>query len=325
MAAGATTAGNGWLGRRAFMAGVALTAVSPGLARGQSAAGPVISAPTGLVGELHLPASGRRAPGLMILGGSEGGHGAAYHFAQVFAARGYAALGLAYFGDPGVPQTLEDIPLEYFTRAIDWLCAQRQVDPKRIGLLGASKGGEAALLIASRDKRVRAVAAGVPSSVAWQGYNPKNLMHPDPSWTEAGKPIPYAAYDLSKPFTGLRDFYERSLAKAPPDAFIPVERINGPVLLVSGRDDKLWPSSPMSDQVMARLDKAKFRFAHQHLAYDNAGHAGFGEPLAADTKVPPALLAQAGGTAEGNLAMRADAWPKVLAFLDAALKPDRPG
>ena len=28
-----------------------------------------------------------------------------------------------------------------------------------------------------------------------------------------------------------------------------------------------------------------------------------------------------GGTAEGNLAMRADAWPKILEFLDETLKP----
>ena len=310
--------------RRRFLA-VGAATLAPAAARGQAAGDLVVTAPAGLVGELRLPPGRGRAPGLLILGGSEGGHGPAYHFAQVFAARGYAAFGLAYFGDPGLPQTLENVPLEYFTRALDWLCAQPRVDARRIGVLGGSKGAEAALLVASRDRRLRAVVAGVGSSVAWQGYNPKNLLNPGPSWTKAGKPAPFVRYDTSKPFTGLRDLYARSLAKAPADAFIAVERINGPVLLVSGRDDAIWPCTPMSDQVMARLDHAKFRFAHTHLAYDDAGHAGFGEPLAAGVKVPPALLAQAGGTAEGNLAMRADAWPKVLAFLDAALQPQRKG
>ncbi len=104
---------------------------------------------------------------------------------------------------------------------------------------------------------------------------------------------------------------------------IPVERINGPVLLVSARDDKLWPSAAMGDAVIARLDRAGFGFPHRNLAYDNAGHAGFGEPLPPGSSVPPAMLAQLGGTAEGNLAMRTDAWPKILAFLDEALQPAR--
>jgi len=309
--------------RRHFLVAAAAGAVAPGVARTQTAAPGMILAPPGLVGELHLPDRKGRAPGLLILGGSEGGHGPAFRFAGTFAKRGFASLGLAYFADEGLPQTLENVPIEYFTRALDWLAAQPGVDPKRLGVFGGSKGGEAALLLASRDPRIKAVVAGVPSNVVWQGVNKANLANPGPSWTEGGKPIPYAPYDRSVPFRSLLDLYQRSLAKAPPEAVIPVERINGPVLLVSGRDDKLWPSAAMSDAIMARLDKAKFRHAHTSLAYDNAGHAGFGEPLPPGTVVPQALLAQAGGTAEGNIAMRADAWPKVLAFLDETLKPAR--
>ncbi|MGZ6013907.1 MAG: acyl-CoA thioester hydrolase/BAAT C-terminal domain-containing protein, partial [Caulobacteraceae bacterium] len=263
------------------------------------------------------------APGLLILGGSEGGHGPAFHFAATFARRGFASLGLAYFADPGLPATLENVPLEYFTAAIDWLVAQPGVDPKRIGVFGGSKGAEAALLVASRDPRIKAVVAGVPSSVAWQGVNMANPANPGPSWTLNGKPIPYAHYDGSQPFRGILDLYQRSLAKAPPEAVIPVERINGPVLLVSAKSDGLWPSAAMGDAVISRLDKAKFRFPHTNLAYADAGHAGFGEPLPPGSAVPPAMLAQLGGTAQGNLAMRADAWPKILAFLDQVLKPER--
>jgi uncharacterized protein len=309
--------------RRQFLGIATAIGFAPGLVRAQEAAQTVVVPPAGLVGELHLPVGLARAPGLLILGGSEGGHGPAFHFAQVFAARGFASLGLAYFGDPGLPPTLENVPLEYFTRAIDWLSAQPGVDATRIGVFGGSKGAEAALLIAARDPRIKAVVAGVPSSVAWQGYNPANLINPGPSWTERGKPIPFTPYDMTAPYRGLLDLYQRSLAKAPPEAVIPVEQINGPVLLVSARDDKLWPSAAMGDAVIARLDRAKFRFAHTNLAYDNAGHAGFGELLPPGTIIPPAVLAEAGGTAEGNLAMRADAWPKVLAFLDTTLQPQR--
>jgi uncharacterized protein len=311
------------MNRRRFLAATAAAGLSPALARAQGAAPKVVTAPAPLVGELHLPDGAGRAPGLLILGGSEGGHGPAFHFAATFAKRGFASLGLAYFGDPGLPATLENLPLEYFTRALDWLSTQPGVDPTRIGVFGGSKGAEAALLIAARDRRIKAVVAGVPSSVAWQGYNPSNPANPGPSWTQGGKPIPYVPYDGSVPFTGVLDLYQRSLAKASAEAAIPVERINGPVLLVSARDDKLWPSAAMGDAMIARLDSKKFRFPHRNLAYDNAGHAGFGEPLPTGTAVPPAMLTQLGGTAEGNLAMRADAWPKILAFLDETLKPDR--
>jgi hypothetical protein len=310
--------------RRRFLAAAAAGVCAPALARAETATPKVIATPPGLVGELHLPdGAGRRAPGLLILGGSEGGHGPARHFAATFAKRGFASLGLAYFGDPGLPPTLENVPLEYFTRAIDWLVAQPDVDPRRIGVFGGSKGAEAALLVAARDSRIKVAVAGVPSSVAWQGVNMANPANPGPSWTLGGRPVPYVHYDGSVPFHGLLDLYRRSLDKAPAEAFIAVERIDGPVLLVSARDDKLWPSATMGDQIIARLDKARFRFAHVHLSYDNAGHAGFGEPLPPGTAIPPAMLAQLGGTAEGNLAMRADSWPKILAFLDAALKPDR--
>jgi hypothetical protein len=72
----------------------------------------------------------------------------------------------------------------------------------------------------------------------------------------------------------------------------------------------------MADEIAAR------RVAHRKppptiLRYPNAGHGVFGPP-------PPtaiAALAQFGGTPEGNLAARADSWPKVLAFLAARLRP----
>jgi dienelactone hydrolase len=309
--------------RRHFLAAAAGVLI-PALARAQGAAPTVVMPPAGLVGELHLPGGKGRAPALLVLGGSEGGHASAFHYAQVLARRGFAGLGLAYFGDPGVPATLENVPLEYFTRAVDWLAAQPGVDPKRIGVFGGSKGAEAALLIAARDPRIKAVVAGAPSSVAWQGVNMSNPISPGPSWTEGGKPRPFAAYDGSVPFRGVLDMYQRSLAKAPPKAAIAVERINGPVLLVSGRDDRLWPSTAMADAMMARLDQAKFRFRHTHLAYDHAGHACFGEPPAPGVEIPPRIV-QLGGTIEGNVAARADSWPKVLAFLDETLKPDRKG
>src|ERR1039458_4212970 len=58
----------------------------------------------------------------------------------------YPALGVAYSAEPGLPQTLSRIPLEYFAGALRWLARQPGVDPARIAVLGVSRGSEAAQL-----------------------------------------------------------------------------------------------------------------------------------------------------------------------------------
>jgi len=90
-------------------------------------------------GVLYLPAKGGPFPGVIILGGSEGG--LFEPRARAFAANGFAALTLAYFGYPNLPDELVEIPLEYFERAIAWMKAQPGIDAARLGLVGGSKGG----------------------------------------------------------------------------------------------------------------------------------------------------------------------------------------
>jgi dienelactone hydrolase len=280
--------------------------------------GPVT--PPGLTAQYYAPAGAKRVPMVLVLGGSEGGLGGSGPLAKRLAGEGYGALALAYFGAEGVPKTLQSVPVEYFDQGIAWLLARPEAGRRRVAVLGGSKGGEAALLVAANNRRVCAVVAGAPSGVTWPGINPAaGRGDPGPSWTRDSRPVPYAPYDRTKPFKTILDLYERSLPAAPAESFIPVERIAGPVLLISGRQDSLWPSSAMADTMMARLDKAKFKHAHQHLAYPDAGHAGFGAPVSPDN---PNLshLADYGGTVAGNQAARADGWPKALAFLATAFK-----
>src|SRR5205807_1722624 len=143
------------------------------------------------------------------------------------------------------------------TRALDWLAARPEVDPKRIAVDGGSKGAEAALVFASRDPRVRAVVVGMPSSVVWPGidYTPT----PPSSWTWQGRDLPDLPYAFAKPFT-IFSFYDAGLAALDkhPEAIIPVERIAGPVMLVCGGSDTLWPSCRMADQIEARLQTKGF-------------------------------------------------------------------
>jgi dienelactone hydrolase len=277
----------------------------------------------GLVGKLYRPAGAAgRLPGVIVLGGSEGGlNPAVSREARLIARRGYAALQLGYFGAPRLPETVQLIPLEYFERAVTWLRAQPGVDPGHIGILGTSIGGEAALLVAAHDPAITAVVAAVPSNVVWEGLSGGIDRHPPSSFTLGGKALP----DLPYGWTGaLRDVYQRyagGLAALPrhPAAIIPVERINGPVMLICGKRDTVWPSCRMAAAVVTRLAATGFRHPVQLLDYPRAGHAAFGPPIDPSSD-DYAGLGCLGGSAAANQAARRTAWPAFLTFLDGALK-----
>lgn len=276
----------------------------------------------GLIADLYVSTElkGAKMPAMIVLGGSEGGLGAgAAHDAQLIASHGYVVLQLAYFDAPGLPKELGLIPLEYFKTAIDWLRAQPGVDSQRLGIEGTSIGGEVALVVASHFPEIKAVAAAVPSSVVWPGISHTSASPPS-TFTLTGNPLPDLPYGWSGPSTSIFDLYAKGLAAigAHRDAIIPVERINGPVILVCGEKDTIWPSCLMSDQIARRLKAHGFKYAVKQLKYPEAGHAVFGppEPQGSD-RIPK--LAALGGTGEGNQAARLDDWPKVMAFMDAAL------
>ena len=54
-------------------------------------------------------------------------------------------------------------------------------------------------------------------------------------------------------------------------AEIKVENINGPILVISGKNDDQWPAPEMSDQLMARLKRKGFKHDYEHIKLDG-GH-----------------------------------------------------
>jgi dienelactone hydrolase len=103
---------------------------------------------------------------------------------------------------------------------------------------------------------------------------------------------------------------------------IPVERIKGPILLISGEDDDLWPSARFAEIAMHRLRHARHPFPVNHLRYAHAGHT-IAVPyvpvtrLAAPHPVSGSEIAF-GGTPEGCAKANEESWPEVLAFLKSA-------
>ncbi|WP_158266348.1 acyl-CoA thioester hydrolase/BAAT C-terminal domain-containing protein [Allosphingosinicella deserti] len=269
----------------------------------------------------YFTAGQARRPGILLLGGSEGGLGKDLKLqALLLQKAGYNVLHLGYFNVPGKHSKLERVPLEHFYRGLDWLKARPEVDGTALAIVGYSKGAEAALLVATRYPGVRAVVAGMPSNVVWDGLSgPAILFGGISSWSQGGTPVPSLAYGSGDGSKDLLPVFVNALAELGkhPETEIPVERFAGRLLMVCGERDLLWPSCPMGRAVEARARKAG-RPAVQLLTYPEAGHAVMGAPLPPEHKTMR-HWATIGGTAQANAAARADSWPKVVAFLDATL------
>jgi hypothetical protein len=279
----------------------------------------------GMVGLLLRPAvSADRVPAgavpaVLVLGGSEGGLSPEVtQEARLIAQHGMAAFQLAYFGTGDLPESLQLIPLEYFMHAIAWLGVQPGIDPARIAILGTSVGGEAALLIASHDNAVHAVVAAVPSGIVWQGLGIWGQRNPLSSFSWHGQALPSLPHGVARGTT-IFDRYASGLSNLGRhrDAIMPVERIRGPVMLVCGGRDVIWPSCPMARMVAAQLHAAHFVYPVAVLAFPKAGHAVFGPPRAVSDPTYPDL-GSLGGTPAANDAARTEDWPAFLAFLDRA-------
>jgi len=269
-------------------------------------------------------------PGVIVLGGSEGG--VPEEEAAVLAAHGFTTLALAYFGAPELPQMLTDIPIESVQRAAVFMQARHEVcRDRRIALIGSSKGAELALLAASKFDVFGAVVAVSPASIVFGGIG-TSATDPNPSsWSYRGKALPFAngkvpdnvvAAEQRQRKThekvSYRDDYLAQLQNnTEPSAPIPVEQIGAPVLVVAGGADQLWPSEFMARQIAARLKLHKHSYPDELLVCSAAGHQ-IGTPY----QFPIAELAYAGlalgGSGLANERADETSWPKILAFLREA-------
>ncbi len=285
------------------------------------------------VGTRCLPAATGRHPAILLLGGSEGGDTMGRTAAQ-WASRGYVASSVVYFGAPGLPQSLQNIPVETIGKAIASTLRRDDVDPDRLAILGVSKGGELALLTAALYPQIHAVVADVPSPFAWQGIPNAPNDAAVSSWTFGGKPLPYVPYTAAmgsaigdafgnrKPLD-LRPAYDNAMqnSDAVSAAMFPLEKIAGPVLFLAADDDRVWDSVAQSDLGIRYLSEHKHPYADRSVHYPHAGHLFLFSTAARPMLQAPfggGIEILFGGTAVANVAARAAAWPTIVAFVDAA-------
>src|SRR5258708_12140100 len=114
----------------------------------------------------------------VMLSGSSGGIPEAP--ARRLAENGVTALALGYFGAPGLPTDLVEIPLESLARGIE-LFRDRFAGGRSVGVVGISRGAELALLLgAYLGDAIGPVRAVAPPHRAWPRLKPPGPADPPP-------------------------------------------------------------------------------------------------------------------------------------------------
>ena len=289
----------------------------------------------GLVGTLYRAAGSETRPAVMIMNGSGGGVNEPR--AALYASRGYHALALGYFGAEGLPKYISNTTLEYFEKGLDWL--RDAVKPKDdfVAVSGQSRGGELVLLLgATYPQKVSAVIGYVPSAFVHGGQAAADpaLGRDGPCWLYQGKPLTHIwdnnRFASWKPYDDgpqpRRNSAAMRTALADPEAMrkarIPVEKIAGPVMLISGGDDGAWPSDYYSLLVQSSLLAANHAFPVAWYNHPQAGHSIL-FPYVPATQIVHAHpvngnLTTMGGEADVNAEANAASWQAVLQFLSQA-------
>lgn len=286
--------------------------------------------PAPLAGRLYLPAEPGPRPAVISLSGSGGG--ISHEEAALLASRGFVCLALACFNYPGRPDDLFELPIEYVADAVAWLAARAEVRPDAIAVKGQSRGSELSLLVGAHVPGVRAVAAVVPSGYVWGSFTSDG--RDGAAWTLDGQPVPtvpddgvVAAGSTSTPggIAAAPGFRAAIEATAPDDldrATIPIERFDGPVLLLCGGDDLMWDSAELSDVLLRRRLAAGAAAVTRRLVFPDAGH-NLGLPFTpvVTTSVHPVngVAYAYGGTRSGTARARAAAWTELIDFLETSL------
>jgi dienelactone hydrolase len=281
------------------------------------------------------PAAPGTYPVIILLGGSEGGTITARTYAPLFAARGYAVLGLPYYSPafnpdkvPGLPTSFTDIPVDRLAEVHAWLRKQSGVNLDRIGIWGLSMGAEFALIAATKYPWIRAVAAIAPSDVVTEGWGVTGPARSAFSWN--GKPLPFQPYEgmdreIAKAAQGLPMDFRRAAIDgrlAHPErleaARIPIERYTGSLLVAGGGCDTLWPSMESAQAISRRRLQAQLKTTL--LTFPRADHYLFGPgtvpAISVRGRSERGLTPDAAATANA----RTETWAATLAFFDRSLK-----
>lgn len=214
--------------------------------------------------------NGKNQPLIVGLGGSEGGNAWASNFwkntRNEFIEKGYAFLAIGYFGCKGTPEILDKIAIDDVYNAIATAKQNKKINPKKIAVIGGSRGADLALLLGSYYDDISAVIAMSASHAVFPGHT---LDFTTSCWTFEGKELPFIPVnDEAVPFLmkrDLRNTFETMMkdSVAEQKASIKVENIKGSILLFSATNDEIIPAVTMAQKMISRLESNHFKYPYE--------------------------------------------------------------
>ncbi|XP_074660474.1 bile acid-CoA:amino acid N-acyltransferase-like [Tubulanus polymorphus] len=97
-------------------------------------------------------------PAVIDMFGTSGG--CVEYRSALLASRGIASLALAYFDYEDLPTKVDQLDMNYFIEAVDWLREQQDVDSRNgIGVVGVSKGAEIGIMMTEVCRYITALVA----------------------------------------------------------------------------------------------------------------------------------------------------------------------
>lgn len=168
--------------------------------------------------------------------------------------------------------------MEYFKNAFDWIKTKPQIDTTKLFVLGISRGAELALELGSIYPQIKGVIAYSPSCFILPNATEIENDSLIASWTLRGHPISFAPISRFKEsnakainyYTYIKPLLEQN--NLPVESIIKVEKINGPLLLISGAQDLVWPASDMAIRIENRLKEYNFKHEVKNIIFQDGGH-----------------------------------------------------
>ena len=221
-------------------------------------------------------------PLLVYFGGSEGGNSmskASNSFERnKYLDAGYAVLAVGYFKMPGLPEELDRISLDSIYEKVIETQQLPFINSQCVAVMGGSKGAELALLLASLYSDINGAVALAGSHVSFASPSLRTGAS-TASFQHNGRDIPFVQIPngaIPSMLAGdFREAYKIALKEGGNDtvnAVIRAEDIKGPVLLISGENDHIWPSAEMSEKVINRLEENKFSYPYEHIIAPGGDH-----------------------------------------------------
>ena len=197
-----------------------------------------ISYPAGDIsvpGCLCLPPGQTACAPVIIFHGSDGFKPNHEMIAHKLAMEGFAALALTWFGGDSPRSQWGEVRADDILPAVAFLKQLPTVDTDRLGMIGFSRGGGLALVMASLIPQTRAVV-NYFGLTAWKG--------------------------------GLEEFYHLPLNKSEPLDFI--KRLTCPVLSFHGTNDTVVP---VGNTIKMDTACKKFGIDHRYILYPGVNHS----------------------------------------------------